>query len=265
MSIEKRTSGLGSPRTRPEVLQDPNVPKPLHGFNLRHLLGEDWWDEVRHEAYRKAGYRCVACGIPKSQTREKYLVAHQRYHYDYVTGRAELLEVVALCADCKSFIHSGLQIILAEKGEKTREEVIRIFEHGKNVLQKAGLRPWWGTVYLWMQFIGHSESRTVALMTQRGLMPRKEPSCDWSDWHIVVPGEGYVQHTPYENFDEWYWSYNPDGSQVLRRKALPQKKCTRSGLDDIFREIWDKHHGEDGPYPGDDWNSDDISPYDFID
>lgn len=216
--IDIRNARITGPALHPEILLDPNTPKPLHGLNLRHVLGADWWDEERHAAYKRAGYKCMACGTPKSKTRERYLVAHQRYDYDYATGRAELVDIVALCADCKAFIHSGLQIYLVRNGEKTVEDFERIYLRGFDILRRAGYKPWWGTCLNWLMYKGHEQGEALQWLIDKGYYPTGEADCEWEDWHLVIPGDvPRVQYTMYEDLKEWWWSYNAEGAMEFRR------------------------------------------------
>lgn len=81
----------------PGILLQPNIPKPLHGLNPRSVLGKDWWDWQRHEAYKKFGFRCWACGVHQWRAEyHRWLEGHESYRIDYGRGRAEMIEVQAI-------------------------------------------------------------------------------------------------------------------------------------------------------------------------
>ena len=95
------TDRLGFPS--PQILLQPNIPKPLHGLNPRTLKGREWWDEQRHEAYARCGSRCWACTTHESYAKyHHWLEGHEAYAYNYDKGTAELSEVVALCHSCQT-------------------------------------------------------------------------------------------------------------------------------------------------------------------
>lgn len=124
---------IGKPKfTRPELLRHPHIPKPLHGIAPRVVKGSEWWDEIRHKAYRENNMRCWACGG------EGPLEAHEAYDIDYETKTSTYVETVALCRDCHAFIHSGRTSKVTSRGD-----LKRVITHGYRVLKAAGLKcPW---------------------------------------------------------------------------------------------------------------------------
>ena len=75
----------------PKYLTHPNIPKPLHGMNPRSILGKEWWDIKRREAYATHNYCCWACGIPKSKAKyHNWLEGHETYQINYKIGEAKL-------------------------------------------------------------------------------------------------------------------------------------------------------------------------------
>ena len=92
--------------TRPELLLHPSIPLHLSGKNPRTIKGQEWWDVVRREAYRKNNFCCWACGVFQLEAEYKHtLDAHECYIYDYDKLEARPGEVVALCYACHMFIH----------------------------------------------------------------------------------------------------------------------------------------------------------------
>jgi hypothetical protein len=164
---------------RPELLLHPNVPKPLHGMSPRELLGDAWWDTVRQEAYRKAGYRCQACGVGKLDAKyHKWLEAHETYIYDYRTGTATVDEIVALCHSCHNYIHSGRLRALFQAGKTTKAKYEDIRIHGDNLLSAHNLT--------------FPESPTE--------------TAPWHEWKIVINGK--IFPTKWKSFEEWNAHYN---------------------------------------------------------
>lgn len=160
----------------PKYLTHPNVPKPLHGTNPRSVLGQEWWDIQRQEAYAKNDYCCWACGVHKSEAKyHQWLEAHESYDYNYRLGRAKLNEIIALCHSCHNFIHSGRLQMMVNKGEYSISKQRDILEHGCAVLSEASLEQ--------PRFDGDIK---VAR---------------WEKWHIVIDGEKY--YSKFANFEEW--------------------------------------------------------------
>lgn len=154
---------------RPELLLHPNIPKPLHGCAPRVVLGDQWWNEHRQEAYRTNNYCCWACGVPRSDALvHQWLEAHEAYDFDYSRGRLTLLEIVALCHLCHNFIHSGRLSMLNSSGEVTDEFVDQVTKHGKAV--------------------------TRGLKRPKATDPRNVAK--WSDWRMVIEGRDYGPTTP---------------------------------------------------------------------
>ncbi|ACZ43138.1 conserved hypothetical protein [Thermobaculum terrenum ATCC BAA-798] len=77
------------------------VPSTSWGSNLRSILTPAQWDEIRREAYARAGHRCTACG------RRGRLEAHEVWEYDDDRRIQRLVDVAALCHDCHMVVHWG--------------------------------------------------------------------------------------------------------------------------------------------------------------
>lgn len=178
----------------PEILMHPNIPKPLHEVNPRNIMGQVAWDKVRQEAYASTGYRCIACGVHKSEAKgHQWLEAHEFYDIDYAAGRVEIKKIIPLCHYCHNFIHSGrLSMVLGK--EKTEQEVVDILEHGFKVLSENDLPAFHFTVHLAHE-LGAETYGVEPAITPDGETPA------WEDWRLVWRG---VEYPPkYKTYQEW--------------------------------------------------------------
>lgn len=171
----------------PSILLHPQIPKPLHLLNPRTILGDGWWQEVRKEAYLRHGFCCHACGVLKYEAKHRqWLEAHEMYDIDYITGKVEFLEVVALCHFCHNFIHQGRLVSLLEKSVISFGFYDSIMNHGDSVLAKAGIPR-------------DAHDQMVDLLRDLGKL------CAWEDYHLVIDGVDYGQR--FKSREEWeqYW------------------------------------------------------------
>jgi len=124
MSI-KRKSELGAKckkierELRRHKLWGNLVPATTWFHNLRELLPEHEWDQLRRDVYRLADYRCSMCG-----TTDPQLHAHEDWAFDYEKAHQRLNSLVALCELCHHCQHLGFAQILIEKGELQKEKLV---------------------------------------------------------------------------------------------------------------------------------------------
>lgn len=160
----------------PRLLTHPNIPKPLHGVSPRTMLGKEWWDKTRREAYAKNNYHCYACGINSKDSKyHQWLEAHEDYDINYKTGEVKLKRIVALCHCCHSFIHSGLLEKKYDSGEIDYSRYSYILDRGRGILKKAGLDQWDGSFVT--------------------------DFAEWGKWHLNIDGKKYF--SKFKNIDEW--------------------------------------------------------------
>ena len=61
--------------------------------------------------YRRAGYRCEACGAPRDRDARRWLEAHERWSYQRETRSGRMIQkltrLVALCTPCHQATHFG--------------------------------------------------------------------------------------------------------------------------------------------------------------
>ena len=187
-------------QTRPELLQHPRLPMPLHGLNPRTLKGADWWDGVRRQAYAAHGQRCWACGVPAAEAIfSQRLEAHEAYRIDYKKQVAEMVEVVALCHACHNFIHNGRLLNLLGSGQIAPEMFVEILRHGFAVLRAARLKPHLHAVEACEEGFKLMKARGLALpewagqieaLRAKALKPKVETG--WEKWRLVIDGTAYA-------------------------------------------------------------------------
>lgn len=168
---------------RPEVLQCPQIPKPMHCVSPRAVLGSAWWNAERRAAYASTNYHCIACGVHKGKARfHQWLEGHELYFTDYHKGRLTYLETVPLCHACHNYIHRGRLQALLDEGQITGERFSIIVRHGDKALREAGL------------FKPDEYSGPIA---------------KWADWRLVVGDKEY--EPKFKSFEAWqrFFSSNP--------------------------------------------------------
>lgn len=169
---------------RPELLQHPPIPRYLYRYNPRTILGKDWWDEHRREAYRANNYHCWAC---ESQS---LLHGHEAYTYDYEKRIAKLEEVVALCVPCHRFVHLAIEY-QKSLGVFT-EDLLEIMNRGMNLLEIAELEPNWLTRALIEKYRLRVRTAPLKLAVEKGFVETDFVKT-WSSptWKLEVDDELY--------------------------------------------------------------------------
>ena len=182
---------------KPEILTHPNIPKPFHGMAPRTLMGEAWWNVVRREAYARYNYRCVACGVHKTQAQgPKWLEAHEYWNIDYIDAICEVKSIEPLCHFCHNFIHSG-RLSMIVGGEKTVEEAVAILEHGFMILALNGLDCFPGTAVL------ARELKANTLGVKAYELPDHDP--EWHEWKLLFNGLEY--RSQFAGYEDWAVHY----------------------------------------------------------
>jgi len=176
---------------RPQLLQHPNIPKPLHGLAPRVIKGQDWWDETRQDAYASTNYHCLACGVHKEKAKyHNWLEAHEDYDINYRTGEVNIKQIIPLCHSCHNFIHSGRLSVTAE-----RYKIIDILKHGFKILEDNNLDVSQAT-YMIAEQVGVKHNSKVIYC---GIT--EDEMCVWSEWHLVLDGEKH--YSKFKDFEDW--------------------------------------------------------------
>jgi hypothetical protein len=121
------------------LLLHGNIPQPLHTVTPRSILGQDWWDKERREAYAENNFCCWACGVHKTQANyHQWLEGHEMYSIDWKKGVSVYTGACALCHSCHNYVHSGRLRMLADKGEITKAKYRDIMRHGNAIVGERG-------------------------------------------------------------------------------------------------------------------------------
>ena len=116
------------------------IPASSRLASLANLLPRDQWDRLRRNVYRRAGYRCQACG------REGRLHCHEIWRYNEDTHTQWLAGLLALCPDC----HDAKHLMFARNPDD-RARLVRHFttvnrlapSEADAILQAAEQRQQW--------------------------------------------------------------------------------------------------------------------------
>jgi hypothetical protein len=76
----------GEDRSLGEGLFVDLIPETSWYVNVRSAVGIRDWYRIRQMVYRRAGYRCEACGCQPDQTARLLMEAHERFTYDEAPG-----------------------------------------------------------------------------------------------------------------------------------------------------------------------------------
>ena len=122
-----------------QILTQSVLPHSLHGINPRGIMGASKWNKVKKEVQNKSGKKCMCCGRDIKHVPGDWIEIHEAYHFNQEKREAELLDFVGLCHECHSYIHRGFLNIQLLQGNITKEQYMRIIQHGESLLQSFGL------------------------------------------------------------------------------------------------------------------------------
>ena len=214
-----------TPPPNPKILLHPNIPKPLHGVNPRTLMGDRWWDTIRHQAYNQFNRRCHACGLYHSR-----LDAHESYEINYTSGRIELQYVVALCRKCHLFIHDGFVLSQYQAGIFTLEFYKSLLKHGHDLLRpwlKCYSRDWNGVDWKELGVPTVPFQQKFPKVKIEGFDPIPNPIAPWEDWHLVIGDR--IEYSPFRNIQHWKEHYANLNRKTAQKKEGPilKKRSTQ--------------------------------------
>ena len=187
-------------KLRPELLQHPNIPKPLHGLSPRVLKGQKWWDVTRQAAYASTNYHCLACGVHKTNAKyHSWLEAHEDYDMNFETGEVNIKEIVPLCHACHNFIHSGrLWMVNIDKNPR---KIIDVITHGLDILHANNL----GAQDVSLMVADNVNLKHDCLPMGEGSVSKEVVAAEWDQWHLVLEGKKY--YSKFKDQKEWHHYY----------------------------------------------------------
>jgi hypothetical protein len=184
---------------RPELLQHPNIPKPLHGMAPRVIKGQEWWDVTRQKAYASTNYHCLACGVHKTAAKyHQWLEAHEDYTIDYKNGIMNVKEIIPLCHSCHNFIHCGRLWMVNRKTKQGLLKILEVMNHGMTILRDNNL-PMHYHAAMMCDHLGINYECDV--MTMEGI-----EDVAWDKWHLILDGQKY--YSKFKDIIEWHQYYN---------------------------------------------------------
>ena len=125
---------------RPDILLCHNSVKALYSVCPRTILGDRAWNQIREWCYKRENYTCQVCGIHREQLPfKKQVEAHEFYSIDYEEGVVTLKEIVVLCPECHSYIHSRRMATMVEKGIVSPWYADYVKNKAEKILTEAGL------------------------------------------------------------------------------------------------------------------------------
>jgi hypothetical protein len=238
--MRKGKKGWSVMKLRPELLQQPNIPKPLHGVNPRVIMGKDMWDATRKEVYKRQDQRCACCGVHRSEAKyHNWIECHESYSVDPVSGVMVIDELVALCHACHNFIHSGRLVSVV--AVFNHEKAVEILEHGLTILQGAGqdINPHTElacttlTAGVLSRKFKYKASYSYPTVPRPPEIPLRGKQAEWHEFILIYNGVAY--RSPLETFAQWEAHY---------RKAKPEELNPIRVMD--LSAPWER---EPGPIP----------------
>lgn len=97
------------------------IPETSWGKNLRKVLSDSEWKQLREQTLAEFNYRCGTCGT------EEKLHCDEIWEYDDRKGIQRLAGIRVLCSLCHHVKHIGLAGRLADEGRLDYKKVVEHF------------------------------------------------------------------------------------------------------------------------------------------
>lgn len=101
------------------------IPESAWYNNVRSKLSKEYWDIIRRDCYKKAGYHCEICG---GQGKDHPVECHEKWSWDKNKMLQKLVGFVALCPKCHGVKHIGYSTHSLSK-----TKVLRLYSHQRRI------------------------------------------------------------------------------------------------------------------------------------
>jgi hypothetical protein len=125
------------------------IPRTSWFRNLRAMLTEKQWDNIRHEVYRRAKHVCDVCG---GRGPKWPVECHEVWEYNWTGKIQRLIGLMALCPDCHRVKHFGLATIQGKAEEAlahlckvngwSKDRAIRHVNEAADIWEKRSAVEW---------------------------------------------------------------------------------------------------------------------------
>jgi hypothetical protein len=94
------------------------IPKTCFYSNVRTLLPNKYWDQLRKESYELASHKCEICGdTGKNQGYRHNVECHEIWEYDDKKRIQKLIGLISLCPKCHQVKHFGRTSAIGKQAE----------------------------------------------------------------------------------------------------------------------------------------------------
>lgn len=107
------------------------IPKTLFFSNVRTLLPNKYWDQLRNESYEKANHKCEICGdTGKNQGYKHNVECHEIWEYDDIKRVQKLAGLISLCPKCHQIKHFGRTSAIGKQAQAFKHmEKVNNWDH----------------------------------------------------------------------------------------------------------------------------------------
>ena len=117
----KRRTKTSHPKADQLKLQIDMIPQTSWGKNLRKVLSDSEWKQLREQTLSEFNYKCGICGAEERLQCDEVWEYDDRKHIQRLTG------LRVLCSLCHHVKHIGKAGLLAEEGRLDYDKIVEHF------------------------------------------------------------------------------------------------------------------------------------------